>query len=283
MGMERARYPLHIHHNLSPHRLGVILSGIEQCYDLATIAVQCGLSVSLLRKVLIPAVRQLGLLEVSDLRLNDLGRQFLRLFARYPEWFPEAAHLWLYTAHIGGYAKGLSWAYAQIVDTFWTAHERVLNGLALAQLTGVVVERASQVFGIPTESIAFSDRSIRGALNWLQGLTPPVLFVRDGKKVFRRRFFCLEITFLWAVDSLYRFLSVPHGVRLSLSPEHLEQLCRVCLLDPSGTDNVLLAVKRFSDYNRGGLFDFGTEGGLGRWILLAHPLPVPHTPEETER
>lgn len=278
--MGRSRQPFHIHHNLSPHRLGVILAGIDQGYDLATIAAWCGLSVNLLQKILIPAIRQLGFLEVPELQLSDLGRRFSKLLVQFPEWFSEAAHLWMYTAHLWGYAKGLSWAYAQIVNTLWAMHDQVLNKLVLSQLTGVVVERASQFFGLPTESIAFSDRSVYGALNWLQGLTPPVLLVQEGRKVFRRRFFCLEITFLWAVDFLYRFLSIPYGVRLSLIPEHIEHLCQVCLLDPSSMDNVFLAVKRFSDYDYGGLFDFGTEGGLGRWILLVRPLPVPQIPEE---
>jgi len=64
-------------------------------------------------------------------------------------------------------------------------------------------------------------------------------------------------------------------VRMFLTPERIEWLSKLCVLDPSGLDNVLMMAKRVSDYDRGGVFDYGTEGGFGRWILLARPCPVP--------
>lgn len=71
----------------------------------------------------------------------------------------------------------------------------------------------------------------------------------------------------------------PYGVRMFLTPERIEQLCKLCVLDPSGLDNVLMMTKRTSDYDRGGIFDYGTEGGFGRWLLLARPCPVPMLPK----
>lgn len=281
--MRRKQQSLHISHNLSPKRLQIILSGLYEGRDYASIAAQCGISANLLQKVLIPTVRQMGFLEASGRQLSDRGKKFLQLANRFPERLPEALHLWLYTAHRHGCADGVSWAYAQVVDSLWTFREQILNNLAISQLASIVVERASWALSLPIEEIAFSARSIRGALNWMQGLNPPVLVWQGGKRIFRRRFFCPELTFLWAVDFLYRSLSIPFGVRIPLSSERLEKLCRLCLLDPSGIDNVLRMTRRFSDYNRGGLFDFGTEGGLGRWILLARPLLVPLLPEEVSQ
>ncbi len=278
--MGKTQQSLHIPHNLSPRRLRVILSGLYEGLGYTSIATRCGVSANLLRKVLIPTIRQMGFLETSGHQLSEHGKQFLRLADRFPDRFPEATHLWLYTAHWHNQAKGISWAYAQVVDALWLGQDQVLNGLALSQLASIVVERASQDLSLPVERIAFSDRSVRGTLNWLQDLLPPVLILQNGKRVFKRRFFCPDLTFLWAVDFLYHTLSIPFGVRITLSSEHLEQLCRLCVLDPSGIDNVLSMAKRLSDYSRGGLFEFGTEGGLGRWILLAHPLPVPQLPEE---
>jgi hypothetical protein len=60
-----------------------------------------------------------------------------------------------------------------------------------------------------------------------------------------------------------------------LTPERIEWLSKLCVLDPSGLDNVLMMTKRTSDYERGEVFDYGTEGGFGRWILLARPCPMP--------
>lgn len=280
--MRKIQPTFHIHHNLSPNRLRVVLSGLKEGHSLTMLAAQCGLSAAVLQRVLIPAIRQLGFLEASGYQVNEWGKRFLSLSTRFPYWFPEAAHLWMYTVHSQDHARGISWAYAQIVDILWAAGEQILDGLALLHLASSVIERASRALGLPTDSIAFSDRSVRGALNWLQDLTPPVITLQGKKRIFRRRFFCPEMTFLWAVDFLYRSLSISFGVRVSLSPERLEQLCRLCVLDPSGVDNVLAAAKRFSDYDRGGLFDFGTEGGWGRWILLARHLPISYLPEEVE-
>jgi hypothetical protein len=43
-----------------------------------------------------------------------------------------------------------------------------------------------------------------------------------------------------------------------------------------------MMTKRTSDYDRGGVFDYGTEGGFGRWVLLTRPCPVPTLPSGGE-
>jgi len=271
--MTRSRISFHIHHNLTPHRLQILLTALSHSVSLSSLAGHCGLSESVLRKVILPAIRQIRLLDGNH--LTPAGEKFLRLAELLPDRFPEAMHLWLYTAYTFDQTCGVSWAYAQVVNALWASQERLLNTLALSQIAGIVIEKATQAFDLSAEVIAFSNRSVRGALNWLHPLNPPVLIYQDGQKIFRRRFFCPEITFLWVVDFLYRSFQVPYGVRMFLTPDRLEQICRLCILDPSGIDNVLAMAKRVSDYDRGGLFDSGTEGGMGRWILLARPLPVP--------
>jgi len=145
-----------------------------------------------------------------------------------------------------------------------------------------VVQEAQQTLGIPEDRIAFSINSVRGALNWLGALSPQVVrpLGRANSVSFSRRFYCEPATFLWAVDFLYRFEGKPYGVRLFLTPERVERLCKLCILDPSGLHNVLLYTKNRSDYDRGGVFDFGTEGGFGQWILLTRPCEVPSLPED---
>lgn len=276
----RTRVSIHINHNLTPHRLRIILTRLSDGADLSFLAADCGLSEKVLRKVVLPAIRGIGFLEMEGNRLSPSGYQFAQLANLLPDRFPEAAHLWMYTAHIFDQTRTTSWAYAQIVDNLWTSYEQELKAIALSQLASAVIEKAAQALGLSADTLAFSDRSVRGALNWLQSMSPPVLSYQNGVRIFRRRFFCPGITFLWAVDFFYRSLAVPYGVRMFLTPERLEQICRLCILDPSGVDNVLTTAKQMSDYDRGGLFDVGTEGGLGRWILLARPLPVPKLPEE---
>jgi len=270
----------HIQQNLTAERLQVILAaGAEGAVEMTQLAEACGLAVSVLEKVVLPFIRQLSLLSADGLPLTQLGIQYYQLAQHSAALFPEAMHCLLYTAHAFDSAKRFSWAYARVVDALWTRGDCVLDGRAKAELVGMVVSEASQQFGISVEKVAFSQDSIRGVLNWLQALEPPVVERAGKSDRFRRRHYCSPAMFLWAVDFVYRMHCTAHGVRMFLTLERIEQLCKLCVLDPSGLENVLMMTKRTSDYERGGVFDYGTEGGFGRWILLAHPCPVPTLPE----
>jgi hypothetical protein len=274
------RLSFHVQQNLTPGRLrAIVYAGADGIVDAEQLAMNCGFRVSVLEKVVLPFVRQLGLLHTSGMLLTESGRGFYKLAWQFPTLFAEAMHILLYTAHTFDSTKRFSWAYARVVDTLWTRSDCVLDGRAKGELVGLIVEEASKEFGMPLEEIAFSHHSIRGVLNWLQGLEPPVVESAYKTDRFRRRHFCHPAVFLWAVDFIYRAHSTAHGVRVFLTPERIEQLCRVCLLDPSGLENVLMMTKRTSDYERGGEFDYGTGGGFGRWILLARPCPVPTLPD----
>ncbi|MDW8028413.1 MAG: N-acetyltransferase [Armatimonadota bacterium] len=100
--------------------------------------------------------------------------------------------------------------------------------------------------------LAFSRDSIRGVLNWLRALDPPVVTNEGKANKFRRRYFCPIPTFFWGLDFLYRINKIAYGVRMFLTSECIEQLCKVCVLDPSGLENVLMMAKRIGDYERGG-------------------------------
>jgi hypothetical protein len=277
------RLSFHIQQNLTPERLQAILSHADTASDsgtdLSPLSAECALSVNVLERVVLPFVRQTGLINATGLSLTDLGTQFYQLAQSSPTLFPEAMHHLLYTTHHFASDKRFSWAYAKVVDDLWTSGERTLNGQAMAQLVGMVVDEAAQTFGVSVDQIAFSRDSVRGVLNWLGALEPPVVTDEGKSDLFRRRYFCPVPTFLWAVDFLYRASNTASSVRMFLTPERIEWLSKLCVLDPSGLDNVLMMAKRTSDYERGGVFDYGTEGGFGRWLLLAHPLPVPTLPE----
>lgn len=275
-----AKVPLHIQHNVDPTKLAKILEGLAVGRATREIAAELGVKEDSLPKRMIPFIRQLGLIGRSSHELTDLGLQYYGLKQRYTTLFPEAVHHLLYTAAVFDAGNRFSWAYATVVDALWTVSSRVLDAKAKAQLVGKVVEEAGQTFGVPTEEIAFSDRSIGGVLNWLRALDPPVVTRVKGKELFRRRYFCSAVVFLWAVDFLYRAQEKPYGVRVFLTPERIDRLCKLCVLDQSGLDNVLATARRASDYNHNGIFDYGTEGGFGRWLLLARPCPAPSLPEE---
>lgn len=271
----------HVEHNARPEIVQVILN-CAQSGDKERLLLETDKSPSTVQRML-PMIRRLGLLcEGKAFAITGLGERMVTLSYHFPALLPEAMHCLLYTAHVFDPAKRFSWAYARVVDALWESDACVLDGQATARLVGMVVEEASQAFGVPIEKIAFSRDSIRGVLNWLQALEPPVIESTGKNNCFRRRHYCPPLAFLWAVDFLYRAHCTAHGVRMFLTPERVDQLCRLCALDPSGLENVLMMTKRTSDYDRGGVFDYGTEGGFGRWVLLTHPCPVPTLPSGGE-
>jgi len=273
------RRSFHIQQNLTPERLWTILGAASDgTMDTASLATECGLGVGVLEKVVLPFVRRLGFITPTALSLTKAGEEFYRFGGRSPTLLAEAVHHLLYTSHAFDESKRFSWAYARVVDALWTSAEQPLNITATSQLVGMVAQEAVQAFGIPMENIAFSTASMRGILNWLRALEPQVIASENRRITFKRRYFCDPRVFLWAVDFLYHVGGISHGIRLFLAPERAEQICRLCLLDLSGLENVLMMSKRRSDYDRGGIFDYGTEGGFGRWLLLTKTSPVPTSP-----
>lgn len=269
----------HVEHNARPEIVRVILHCARNG-DKERLAVETGKSLRTIERML-PMIRQMGLLhDGNTFALTELGERVAILIQQSPALFPEVVHHLLYTAHTFDETKRRSWAYARVVNALWASGERALDGKAKAQLVGMVVNEAEQTFNIATEQIVFSDDSVRGVLNWLRALDPPAVNSKGRSDLFHRRYFCPAPTFLWAVDFLYRVNESSYGVRMFLTPERIEQLCKLCVLDPSGLDNVLMTAKRMSDYERTGIFDYGTEGGFGRWILLTRPCPVAVLPDE---
>jgi hypothetical protein len=267
----------HVEHNARPEIVQVILN-CAQSGDKERLLLETDKSPSTVQRML-PMIRRLGLLcEGKAFAITELGERMVTLSYHFPALLPEAMHCLLYTTHVFDPAKRFSWAYARVVDALWESDAYVLDGQATARLVGMVVDAASRAFDVPIEKIAFSRDSIRGVLNWLGALEPAVV-EREGRiDRFRRRHYCPPPMFLWAVDFLYRAHCTAHGVRMFLTPERIDRLCKLCVLDASGIENVLMMTKRTSDYDRGGVFDYGTEGGFGRWVLLTRPCPVPMLP-----
>lgn len=267
------RIAFHVQQNTTPKRLEAILRFAAgdggETFDKSALAADCGLAVSVLDKVVLPFVRKAGLLDSSHASLTPLGKKLYYISGASSSLLAEAMHNLLYTSHAFDTGKRSSWAYAKVVDALWWGGERVLHGAAKAQLVGMVVDEAAQTFKIPVEKVAFSRKSVQGILNWLRALDPPVVISERRSETFHRRYFCPVPTYLWAMDFLYRLNETPYGVRLFLTEERIEQVCKLCVLDPSGLDNVLAMAKRTYDYERGGFFDYGTTGGFGRWALLS--------------
>lgn len=94
------RLSFHIQQNLTAERLWVILRcGADGVVDTDCIAAECNLADSVLTKVVLPFVRQSGLLDTDGLSLPNLGERFHQLSKHSLTLLPEAMHHLLYTLH----------------------------------------------------------------------------------------------------------------------------------------------------------------------------------------
>jgi hypothetical protein len=267
------RILFHIQHNTSPDNLGIIFRVYSSTSSpsVEALAEATPLGSGNLRKNVLPFLRKMRILQED--KLTKIGQILADLSLKDETWC-EAIHVWFYTLHFIYQDAYSSWAYAKVTDWLWDKGEIELNTSIRDHIVGEVIREASETFNIPQNQISFSRNSVKGVLNWLKALSKPVIFSDSKKEVFRRRDFCPMMTFLWALDAIYRENSVEYGTRLRLTEERMDKLCRICLIQPESLENLLSHTRRNLDYDMGGIFGEGFEGGFGRWVLLSKPVPA---------
>lgn len=201
--------------------------------------------------------RDLNLVKRDENVLTDEGKSLLRIEAVKPDLLADLVHGLQYTLwneHQPG-IHCFSWSYRTLCHLLWQAGNLALEDRRV--LASEVEGRARSEFGRP--EIAFSPKSIGGAMLWLSEMSPAVL---DGER-FVRRSFCPPELFVLAVDFLYRSHGIDYGANLRLSEERRDEICQACLLEPSGFDRVLDYAQVQFDY-----LERGVGGGWGRYITL---------------
>ncbi len=268
------RLPFHIQHNTTPVYLQKVLSLVtEGDCTVEKLSSSQRLAKDTAGKIL-RFLRQIGVLD--GWRLSEFGERLRQLGQTHPDLLAEAVHVHLYTLHWTQPDAYFSFAYATICDWLWERGEWKLDGRSVSQLVSVVVDAAEQLYKVDASQIAFSTNSVRGALNWLRALNPPVL-TRSGGEIFKQRPTCPVQTLLWAVDALYHHPDWQrnYGVRMQLDDERLTLLSKICMTTLDGLEKVLEMAGRVHDYRRPeGFFGIGTEGGFGRWLILTKPFPA---------
>jgi hypothetical protein len=267
---------LHIQHNTN--LLGVE-AALAQCtygreLDAFEFAEQAGMADSVASKLVLPALRQLGVLNGST--LAPFGVRLAALREDRPELVGEAVHLRLATLHHARPHVRFSLAYETLCAWLFERGDFDLDEPSRSTLAGHVIEQAARVYGVDPGSIAFSKSSVNGGMIWLRATEPPVL--ASGSDRFARRKTVAALSVLWAVDALYRREGVPFGTRLSLTEERETCLARWLLLDPQTLSATLSLAARTDGARRTATgapwLTLGTEGGFGAWLLLAAPCPV---------
>ncbi|MCC5641064.1 hypothetical protein LC593_35595 [Nostoc sp. CHAB 5844] len=268
------RLTLHLQQNTTLERVAVILENFSiQKTDIDQLAVLCQLGATVLQKNVFPFLRNLSIIEKKNSSgLTPQGKIAANIQQSNPELLGDFLHLVIYQLHLFDPDKRFSWAYATVVQQLWLRKEVVLSSTERKSIVTEVIEKAAINFELPTSEIAFSDSSIAGVLNWLRSLSPCVIKSEGKSEYFSRRYFCAAPIFLIAVDAIYKQKQRTYGTKLFLREDIKDVICQMLLLDPSGLDGTLDNAKCTYDYDQGGFFDWGYEGGYGQWIMLANSL-----------
>lgn len=204
--------------------------------------------------------------------LSEIGR---RLVNADPDVRADLIHYLLYTGwdEAEPTIKTPSWSYRAICERLWQRGDAPFSASDLALET--MLAREDQFAAIPAyrqHATAFSAKSVRGVIVWLEHLHPPA--VRGGQ--FVRRYSCpLPLMLLSLAWTFRDVIGVPanpdrlQSVELLLRDERRAQLAQLCLLDRTNLDQMLdQMLDRYPDY-----MGAGTQAGTyGRFIRL-HRLP----------
>jgi hypothetical protein len=221
----RSVLPFHIQHNTTPSVVREVLQIAEPVSRIPTISQGTWSKIK-------PFLYQLGIL-ARDGSLAPFGERLKELVQICPDLLAEAVHGHLYTAYRFNSGVRFSFAYATICDWLWERREVALTGEVLSELVGLVVQRSAEFYSISEAEVAFSTNSVRGALNWLKGLNPPVIERCELSKrlTFHRRRHCHPLTIAWALSVWYRLNEIGVGEWLVWQSELEEFLSRCLLLD----------------------------------------------------
>lgn len=261
---------LHIQQNTTLERVAIILDFLRNKEtNFEQLGASCNLGLSVLQKVVFPFLRNLSIISKKNPpSLTPLGQVAAKIQESNPELLGDFLHLVIYNLHQEEAEKRFSWTYATVVQQLWLRKEVVLSPPEKKSLVGEVIEKAAVKFELPTSEIAFSDTSVAGVLNWLRSLSPSVIEPEGKYQNFSRRYFSAAPILLQAVDTIYKQRQRTYGVKIFLREEVQDAICQMLLLDPSGLDGSIDNAKCIYDYDQGGFFDCGYEGGYGQWVML---------------
>lgn len=203
--------------------------------------------------------RDLGLVHEGRNVLTHKGEALARLQFDKPDLFVDVVHALLYTSWSSSQEARIcsSWSYRTLCQMLWEGADG-----RLASRRDLASEIEAQARGVFSRSdVAFSPKSVGGALLWLSELVPPVLL--EDQTRFSRRAFCPPELLTMAINFVYRTRDIDYGVNLLLNDENRDAICQVCLLDPERFDRVLeYTVAQFGHLHK------GIGGGWGQYLVL---------------
>lgn len=251
----------HIRHEVRPERMLEVIRCIQDWkpYDHV---IQASRQVTRLR--------QLNLLE--DQTLTVAGQSLANLARLEEAVWGEVLHFLHYTtwSEASPTTNGFGWLYRQFTDFLWQAGSAEANTAFLDPLVSFFINLIEEVPSFDQDEmqkavVSLSPDSLRGALYFLAALNPPVI---DGE-TFSRRHFCKPISVLLATGWVAKNSDAEVGIDMLLTPERREDICRVCLLEPSALDQALDWMLPL--YSR--IVEPGTTAGIYGRFLRFHKWP----------
>ncbi len=203
-------------------------------------------------------MRKLGLLESKSLKLTKRGQVCAQILSNHPALFFDLLHFYHFTLWDASKPdiNRFSWTYRTVCKHLWELTSAPVNNRTL--LERVIADLLEQFPDEP--SVSLSDGTIRGVLEWIQKLEPPVY---DGEHFERRPFAPPELALL-AIDHLYSCQVVDYGELLALDDEAFKEIAVLCLVDDGVLSGMLKeAEKRFPW--------FEIQAGWGYFVRLHQP------------
>lgn len=200
----------------------------------------------------------------DEIRLSQTGLSMARLRddARY-----DLLHYLMYVGWTAEHPLHFlpSWSYRLCCDQYWDATRVTLTPAYLNRQVEDTINHAriffSDVTRVDLSEPSFSRKSLEGIKKWLTALNPAVI----DDNIFFRRTFCSSELMLMGIRYAFRESPEAIGTDLLLSKDKRDDICRICLLEPTALDGVL----DWSISVYGSLIKPGTTGGFyGRFVRL---------------
>ena len=196
-----------------------------------------------------------GLVKKKNRALTQKGEAFYLLWQAKRDVAVDVLHGLQYSLWtVNRPAQNLaSWAYKVICDHLWQSNAVPSDLDTLVIFLRKTCEKQPHIVSSGTGP-AFSAKSVSNALDWLLGLTPPVLHgvsvTRGGKKSFRnahfsRRSSCSTLLFVIAMAYVARESENP----FQLGDEQRRAVCRFCLIEEPAFDSMTTdAIEKAPEY-----------------------------------
>lgn len=188
----------------------------------------------------ITRLRQLALLNGND--LSPLGETVFSLCEAKPDLWGDLSHFCHYTLWQpqNSSENGFAWTYRTFVNHIWQQNNVQINVDSLEPVVSKLINdiESEPCFDLEETQkavVSLSWRSLKGVLNWLAGVIPPVIEFEQ----FIRRYFCPPELAILSIGWVAQQTEGELGIDLLLTPERREMICKICLIDPSALDRVL--------------------------------------------